>query len=1230
VSPAQQLRQRWKAGQRPDVRQALADAGDLAPEQAAGLLRVDQQERWRRGEPVPAETYLQLDTRVQGDVEAAVELIYSEFLLREAGGQAPTLSEYELRFPRYADRLRVQIELHLALTEESDPKPAADQARTAPSADNGPAAAAAGIAASGPDLCGPVLGPYVVLERLGAGGMGQVYKARHQDLDRLVALKVLRQDRCGDPEAVQRFQREIKIVAQLSHPNLVLAYDASCVDDLCFLAMEYVEGTDLARRVRRHGPLPVPLSCEVIRQAALGLAHAHERGLVHRDIKPSNLMLLHRHESIAHERDGEPDAPARALACAAGSASNPGVVKVLDLGLACWHLPGPEHSSSLLTETGAVLGTPDFLAPEQARDARKADPRSDLYSLGCTFYYLLTGQVPLPAATLTEKLLRHQMDDPVPVERLRPDVPAEVAAVVGRLMAKRPEERFPSAAAVAEVLLVQALGPPAAIRGGCHAFAAPQVVEQTSNLRGAAKACHPYRHGLLHPFGRGGAGLRRAGVALSGVAAFLVLLFLSVGAFRSADTGTPTFRGPSAEQRRRELLELRRSQPGTPAALEAARQLCQLPSPFDGFRPEQIPPHERLEWQPKELVAIFGEHRLRTWAWANALTLSPNGKWLAGGGHMQAIHIWDTSTGYELKLLQGPDFLDSVGALTFSPDGRLLAAAYRQSSYVRLWDTGTWTELGLLQGHGQKVNALVFAPDSEILATASDDGTVRLWQVGRDHGRPLPRVAEASGDGTVRLGHVDGGRTLPTLAAHADGVRCVAFSADGRTLATGGKDKLVKVWDVASGQEQSAFPGHKSPVVAVAFGGDGQTLASVSEDLVLARWDLRAQQPIASRQVPAATGQANAVAFSPDGQTLAWVRKGENRIHFTRVDSGKETRFLATPRCCHAISFSPDGKTLAANKGHTDAALWDVASGQEVLSVDGVAIPFRTVALAPDDSRIALPGMAGTVRLYDLAAGAGPTTLPGHSSTVIVLRFAPDAKYLFSASADRTSRLWDLVTNPVRIASRSLGGDSNQLAAAAFSPDGQTLATLVQEERQIRLWVPATGEVRTVIPLPVPLSHQGLAFSPTSELLAWKGSDGVLRLWEVATGQEQQSFQEGISKVARVAFAPDGRSLASVLGGHADHVGLRDVATGQIRATTMPQRQDICSAAYSPDGRLLAISNEFGQITLNDASTGAQLRQWQLPGAVNEVVFSSDSRHLLTANENGTAYVLRLEAAPSG
>jgi serine/threonine-protein kinase len=313
-----------------------------------------------------------------------------------------------------------------------------------------------------------VLDQYVVLDRLGEGATGVVFKARHLAMRRVVAVKLIRKDLVTDAEVVARFYREIEVLSKLSHPNIVHAYDAGPIGPTHFLAMEFIEGVDLARLIEKEGPLPVARAADYIRQAALGLQHAHERGLVHRDIKPSNLML-------AGAKRGTAAASAKSDSW---NASPPPSVKVLDLGLARFQHKADGRGLAPLTQDGqGMMGTPDYMAPEQALDLHAADTRADVYSLGCTLFYLLTGQPPFPGNTLAEKLMKHQQAEPPALERLRPEA-AALAPAVRRMLAKNPEHRFQTPAELVAVLTPGAVMSAASIQTKPRPPQAP-VVEST-------------------------------------------------------------------------------------------------------------------------------------------------------------------------------------------------------------------------------------------------------------------------------------------------------------------------------------------------------------------------------------------------------------------------------------------------------------------------------------------------------------------------------------------------------------------------------------------------------------------------------------------------------------------------------------------------------------------------------------------------------------------------------
>jgi serine/threonine protein kinase len=262
---------------------------------------------------------------------------------------------------------------------------------------------------------------YVILDELGRGGMGAVFRARDTAMDRLVALKLIRADRLANEAAVLRFQQEVRAAARLAHPNIVRAYDAGTDRGRHFLVTELVTGSDLGRELSRRGAFPAGEACECARQAAVGLQHAFEQGLTHRDVKPSNLLFS------ATER----------------------LVKIADFGLARL----ADAGSGGLTAAGAVFGTPDYIAPEQASSAAQADIRSDLYSLGCTLYHFLTGRVPFPTDSAAAKLVAHATTEPEPLEDSSPGLSPALVAVVRKLMAKNPADRYQTPHEAADALL---------------------------------------------------------------------------------------------------------------------------------------------------------------------------------------------------------------------------------------------------------------------------------------------------------------------------------------------------------------------------------------------------------------------------------------------------------------------------------------------------------------------------------------------------------------------------------------------------------------------------------------------------------------------------------------------------------------------------------------------------------------------------------------------------------
>lgn len=647
---------------------------------------------------------------------------------------------------------------------------------------------------NGTDL---VLGQYVLLERIGEGGMGAVYKARHRRLDRVAALKVIRKERIANTTIVRRFQREIQAATCLNHPNIVRAFDADEVGGTHFLVMEYVEGTDLGQLIRTKGPLPVAQACELVRQAALGLQHVLENGLVHRDIKPSNFLV-----------------------------ATDGTLKILDLGLARMRVSADGESISALTEEGSVMGTPDFLAPEQARNAVDVDIRADLYSLGCTFYFLLTGQVPFPDGTITEKLIHHQMDEPRPVEEVRRGIPRPVANIVRKLMAKQPAERFQTPRELV-----------AALDSACKKSWLP-VLQR--------------RQWLLLAAGAGGLLL----------GALLVLLLWPAGSpWKKLDP-----KNIAVEDR----------YPGRPDDLVAV---------LGGkkFTPPRFPVNALASSPNGKYLATTRDDKVYIWDMANpdkptllaghtgqvwAVAFAPDGKTLASANGDGQVKVWDLATAKELRgwnyspIKPNPPAI--VYALEFSPDGKLLAQTVVGDPNIRLWDPTTGKEITpspQRQGmQGSFAAPLAFSPDSTRLACTTRDGKIQLC--------------------TLRAGSPEG-KPVTFSEGHAKDVGAIVFSPDGKTLATASADNSVKLWDVEGKSLISSFSVSK-PIIRLAFSPDGRMLAGSDSLSRIILWDVKSRSLAREWNSFAPGVWPQCVVFSPDSKYLA-ASMGTGAIYIYRL-----------------------------------------------------------------------------------------------------------------------------------------------------------------------------------------------------------------------------------------------------------------------------------------------------------------------------------------------------------
>lgn len=805
--PAQQLEDLWRHGQGPDIQAFLHRQENLTADQIIAILGVDQWHRWHVGERVPAETYLKLHPALAAAWADSFELVNSEFRIRKELGENPTIDEFLERFPQFAAKLhKIEAELN-----PSYPPPTTNlNTPAAVISTAGDVLADCRITSQWPEVPG-----YKVLGKLGQGGMGHVYKATQERLNRLVALKIIRKESMSqDPRAVRRFQREAQAAAQLSHPNIIVIFDFNQSGKTYYIAMEYIEGVDLHQLVQDYGPMPIDLATDLVLQAASGLHHAYEAGMVHRDIKPSNLMVALSKPDGAYSQAVPGEAGLRALL-------QKSVVKILDMGTALL-AQGGDTDSAKWTQHGTLMGTPDYLAPEQAMDSHSVDIRADLYSLGCTFYYLLTGKAPFGQYPLMKKLMMHQSVLPKPVREYRPEVSPQIEMEVHRLMAKRPEDRFQTPAELIEALTTHQLHAEAGIALLSTVHALDPGLRVTSPP--IDKTAGQGSNGKIKHFDKPAPPKAEAGAIPTASESFQTIAVLKGGAGWIVALAF----GPDRN---------------TLASGTLQGEIC-----LWNFAKGKANSKAAFSARTNEL---------------HSLAYSPDNRKLASGsgGMDGTIRIWDLGQSIPQVQTTLVGHGAPVEAIAFSSDSGLLVSGSADKT-VRLWDLGEGrpTERAVFKGHADNVKSVDISPDGKTVASGSLDGTVRLWRKGGLWSRDL--VALLSGEWGP--------------------VHSVAFGQDGQILAFGCLDQTVQLCNIASNQPKrtGVLRGHGGVVRLVHFLPDGKTLTSVCDSGRVILWDLASASKMREWQLPRMN--ICSLAFTFDARYLA-AGTGDGSIQVFRL-----------------------------------------------------------------------------------------------------------------------------------------------------------------------------------------------------------------------------------------------------------------------------------------------------------------------------------------------------------
>lgn len=1003
---------------------------------------------------------------------------------------------------------------------------------------------------------------YRIVELIAKGGMGDVFKAEHRMMERTVALKVIRHELVRKPEAVERFHREVKTAASLSHPNIVTSHDAEQAGDVHFLVMEYVDGVDLAKMVKQGGPLPVAEACDYIGQAATGLQYAHERGMVHRDIKPHNLMVTADH-----------------------------TVKILDFGLASLaeSLPSageemPQESS--LTATGTIMGTPDFISPEQSQDAHGADIRSDIYSLGVTLYYLLSGRAPFAEGSVMNKLKSHAENEPEPIECVQTDVPPELAKVIRQMMAKDPADRFQTPADVANSLapfvdryrnespptkpslkversrrpprksVALLLGAMGLLLAGIIYFVTDHgTLEIESNDPDVEIAIRPLTHesheGNRHSFSwqyRIGDTVTGSTVKWLRSGAYIVDLKGRENEFIVSQDRFILRRGgrvivkitrrdaTAAASERRPVVPVRN--------LEHEKLNSSLVYFPDGTIVTSAPDLTNKTWNLHFTTDSSGEIGTPVSAGDSGishLATTADGKWLVAGIRLKnKVQLWDAE---RRKLVHTFDAGGWVHGVSISPDGKLLAAASWDGS-AKVWNRES-RELVRELGDFGRVHRVQFSPDGTLLAiSASPSGKTELYDTATWEKR-----SEFKNDYAVGQ---------------------MAFSSDGQLIATGGCGVLskeawktwVRVWDVASGEMLMEFKEPQNAVSAVAFSPDARYLIAVGGDQgnqpnlpePIRIWDLDAERLVA--EFDGHDRWVRDVAFAPDGK------------HFATVSNGVKVWNLEE---CIAQSNLKEAATERNSDG--DAAL------NEVRQFDGHTDIIHDVLFLNHGTQAVSASEDGTIRVWDVQSGrelrsfSDDSALPPRNLAV-----SPDGMLLASTHRRSGVHLWDMTTGELTVSETAMGGQ------VVFTSNDELV--VLSGDKLMYFVNPANGNVTRQTSLEE-ASFIHISLSPDRKQIAATHEYGAISVIDLAVGTQRYLRTRGAHRSIGIAWSSDGKRLA-VKPPQEERPMIMDAETGET-LVTFEGGNDVIDVAFTSDGRHVITGSNSGRLSLWDARSGKEV-----------------------------------------
>ena len=1014
---------------------------------------------------------------------------------------------------------------------------------------------------------------YRITGEVGRGGLGRVLEALDQVLDRPVALKELFS---ADAPLRRRFVREALITARLQHPSIVPIYDAGHLSDRSpFYAMKLVAGQPLDKSIAQATTLAQRLALlPSVLAVADAMAYAHSKRIIHRDLKPANVLVGSFGETIVIDW---------------------GLAKDLAVDVDDELDAGPYRSTTTEhTVAGAILGTPAFMAPEQAA-GEPVDERADVYALGAILYHVISGATPHDGTTL-EELTRNVITGAVrPVADREPDVPRDLAAIVKKAMALAPSDRYANAGGLAEDL---------------RRFLTGQLV-----------ASHTYKAGeLLRRWVK-----RHRAVLAVAIAAFVCMTVFGVAsvmrvvrarehadqqraiAERERATATEMSANLLEEQGRQELLVGR----GTRATAYLSEAYAQSSTPGVGLRTLLADAMRSVEAERRSLDGHIGD--------LAAARFSPDGTKIVTAGEDHVAQVWDAATGTVVNTLTG--HTDQIQSASFSPDNaRILTTS--EDRTARLWDARTGTLLATLD-HADPVLFAAFSPDGTRIVITGEHDTARLWD----------------------------GKTATTLVGHRGDVYAAAFSPDGSSVVTASEDHTAKVWDVRTATLRHSLEGHRDQVLSAAFSSDGSRIVTASDDRTARLWDARTGAVLAT--LIGHTGRVHIAAFSPDGTRIVTASVDRS----AKLWDGQTGKLLISldghTGALVAAAFSADGTHVVTASDDRTAKLWDARTGKLLASFEGHRDNINSASFSPDGTqvltasadgtaklwkatpnhvRVALEGNAGkavrgalssdgaklvtiaeggpSAKVWDARSGKLLASLDGHRGEVRAVGFDATGTHVVTASDDNTAKLWDATTGKLLV---SLD-HKTPVETVALSSDGARVVTS-DTDQDLWIWNATSGALvakfqRSLVEGPIRLTKD-----VTRILIA--NLDGPASIRSVDTGKTLVELAGNASPIVAAVFSQDGERLVTASLDRTAKVW--NARTGKLVTSLEGTTRYVFGGWFSADGARVITMSDDSSAKLWDATTGKLLASYDGQDEIQDASFSPDGTRVLTISADRSA-----------